>query len=136
MFCRFVVVNPDRAYASCIPDHQIVGSPGSAGNRTIVNQSYQSRGKAVLLAANAGRADAAPRAVEELEPEPEEQVPQMPSRAAANPKRQLLTRMRRFEKRNVGRRLKKGTDLSAPGHGPAAAMLEHAGEDPLALVSK
>ena len=88
----------------------------------------------MLLAANAGKADSAPRAVEELEEE--EEVPQASSRAAANPKRQLLTRMRRFEKRNVGRRLKKGTDLSAPGHGPAAAMLEHAGEDPLALVSK
>ena len=92
----------------------------------------------MLLAANAGKADSAPRAVEESElaSELEEEVPEVSRRAAANPKRQLLTRMRRFEKRNVGRRLKKGTDLSAPGHGPAAAMLEHAGEDPLALVSK
>lgn len=99
---RFVVANPDRPYATCVPDHQM--DAGSSGRR-ITNQS------APKLHVSARDKD---KANSEVVSRSDRKRPQLAKRAS-------------------GRRLRKSANL---GSGPAVALLEHAGEDPFALVSK
>jgi len=100
----FVVANPDRAYATCVPNHQMYLGSHPAQAHGITNQSPPK-----LI-------------VETAEDE-------------NNPKHNLRRERKRprILRRTTGRRLRKSAEL---GSGPAVALLEHAGEDPWALVSK
>ena len=104
VFSRFVVANPDRAYATCVPNHQMYLGSHPAQAHGITNQSPPK-----LI-------------VETAEDE-------------NNPKHNLRRERKRPQllRRTTGRRLRKSAEL---GSGPAVALLEHAGEDPWALVSK